>query len=1037
MVIMKKCRMYLVILIFCSLLHAIAVGETKYVSLQEESQQTVTTWVRSLDNYIKPINIRIESEHGTFYYSLDFQNVSNVQIEYVKYQFKIYDISGSRLCYMNGSETNSRYHVKEYNASTGILMDNIAPNTVYELTDYSNERSISSFKTQSGNRTKIDRFAIAISEILTSDGHIYCVPEESWTWYDSKGSIERGNPAADLPVSVTNEMKNAFIDLNTGITAGSQMYNYVAEIYGYPEGGCYVDVDRKCIVNDMFGLESGDVVVQIGSYRINNYEDLISAFLGYSQENSFTIVYYDNNTQTKQECTGRLMDDDALIQKLAQNKGESFDHTMLEGLEGYKAAGDQWEYSAYMDDQKNHVFIKTTIGSDMLIPEFYIECNDLDIKFLDGVDILVRNQEFSFSDLIPKDKGVYMLAGNRLRDAFLQIADADECSFRISGMRTVEVDVYSERQEATECLASINQWAKVLEAIGYWDQLDEDSLSRNEMRFLTDAEQIEILKGLDIVSFDPKLLDGLDEAYISEDGYSYDKFISIDLLNLSVTVLHNSQTGVEEARLACWLNNTEEDEYHMNNRAIKTIVVGVDEETFIYYNPTIEGSIALYGFGTAMLNCFETIMNSDSNIDIEVYGEGGGGFRISMEKRLFEDLIEWYNVLKVTKYWEQWSEEKLMAADEQHKLLSDAYIDKLSSAQEFTSDLLCGVDGYADYGNGMWDYCAQITYTYDNGESMIFMPRIGDDLCKPHVFFGVVDGEDNFSFDAVKVTVDGKEYIFSNLEEASGYKYMVCGNRAKEMLKDFESANEIDICYYRLDNENIFCNISSSRPCARYEDVLKWVKTIDAAGIWDSVSPEEMDNNDELYCIGYPEQNEKDGSTQTTISDKRITTVNTNSDVEDELGTQIQDENYSSMFTYVINEKDSITITGYSGVESEVIIPEEIEGRKVEIIGECAFKGSKTIKKITLPSSILEIQTYAFKNCDSLQDVIMSDGVSLIGAWVFKNCPQLDMVVLPASVTVIQGWAFEGCSDSLHFVVAEGSYSEQYAIDEEIPYSYC
>lgn len=517
---MKKTRILVAILMVCSLLYTIAFGETKFVSIEEEAQQTVTAWVHTLDNYIKPTNIQIGSYNDNLYYSLELQNVSNVQIDYVKYQFKIYDVSDRRLCYETGLGVDGKYHTYEYNQSTGMLIDSIAPNTTYELLDFSSKRAISAFKTQSGNSAKIGRIAIAVSEIFTSDGHVYCVPEESWTWYDSNGSVERGNPAAGFPQSITDEMKKHFLDLNTSITDGSQMYDYIAEIYGYPEGGCYVEVDRKCIVNDVFGLKSGDVVVQIGSCHINSYEDLMRAFLMCSQENSFVVVYYDGETQKRQERVGRVMDDDALLQKLSENRGKGFDHSILEGLDGYSTDGDQWEYSAYMDNQENRIFIKTTIGSDMPIPKFYIECDDFDLMRLpDEVAILVRNKEFKFSDLIQEGRGMYMFGGNRLREVFLQISDATDCSFEIWGIPTVEVDICSDLYEPTECLAAINQWAKVLEATGYWDQLDEDVQARNEMRFLEDAEQIEILNRLDIDSFDPKLLAGLAGAIGSEGAY--------------------------------------------------------------------------------------------------------------------------------------------------------------------------------------------------------------------------------------------------------------------------------------------------------------------------------------------------------------------------------------------------------------------------------------------------------------------------------------------------------------------------------------
>lgn len=290
-------------------------------------------------------------------------------------------------------------------------------------------------------------------------------------------------------------------------------------------------------------------------------------------------------------------------------------------------------------------------------------------------------------------------------------------------------------------------------------------------------------------------------------------------------------------------------------------------------------------------------------------------------------------------------------------------------------------------------------------------------------------------FDTVKIAVDGKEYIFSSFEEASGYKYMICGNQANEMLEGFEFAEEIDIRYYQLGNQSYYCNNFIRMPYATCEDILKWVKIVDAAGVWNTVSMEEIDKYDQLYCIANPGR-ENAANNQSIVQTKRISTAVANSDIEKVMDVEKKDVDNLSMFTYEINEHGSITITGYTGAESNVIIPEEIEGRKVEIIGERAFKQSNTIESITLPNSILEIQAWAFKNCARLREVVMSDGIVLIGGWAFKDCPQLNMVVLPVSVNTIQGWAFEGCSDNLQFIVTNGSYAEQYAISEGISYTY-
>ena len=45
----------------------------------------------------------------------------------------------------------------------------------------------------------------------------------------------------------------------------------------------------------------------------------------------------------------------------------------------------------------------------------------------------------------------------------------------------------------------------------------------------------------------------------------------------------------------------------------------------------------------------------------------------------------------------------------------------------------------------------------------------------------------------------------------------------------------------------------------------------------------------------------------------------------------------ASDYTYVTNGNGSLTITGYIGAGGDIVIPGEIEGRTVEVMGEKAF----------------------------------------------------------------------------------------------------
>ena len=115
-------------------------------------------------------------------------------------------------------------------------------------------------------------------------------------------------------------------------------------------------------------------------------------------------------------------------------------------------------------------------------------------------------------------------------------------------------------------------------------------------------------------------------------------------------------------------------------------------------------------------------------------------------------------------------------------------------------------------------------------------------------------------------------------------------------------------------------------------------------------------------------------------------------------------------YTYEENEDGTITITAYTGSAEELIIPSEIDGKAVAEIGHDLFDfvngGNKTIKKITIPSSVKKIDEGAFVWAESLEEVYIEDGVEDIGENAFAGCQKLKKITIPKSVTKMGGSVF-------------------------------
>lgn len=82
-------------------------------------------------------------------------------------------------------------------------------------------------------------------------------------------------------------------------------------------------------------------------------------------------------------------------------------------------------------------------------------------------------------------------------------------------------------------------------------------------------------------------------------------------------------------------------------------------------------------------------------------------------------------------------------------------------------------------------------------------------------------------------------------------------------------------------------------------------------------------------------------------------------------------------------EDGAITITGYSGTATELVVPSEIDGNKVSGIGAYAFLGSSTIENVVISDGVKTIGDSAFYECSALKTVSIGADVEEIGDFAF------------------------------------------------------
>ena len=97
--------------------------------------------------------------------------------------------------------------------------------------------------------------------------------------------------------------------------------------------------------------------------------------------------------------------------------------------------------------------------------------------------------------------------------------------------------------------------------------------------------------------------------------------------------------------------------------------------------------------------------------------------------------------------------------------------------------------------------------------------------------------------------------------------------------------------------------------------------------------------------------------------------------------------------------------------EASFAIPEG-----VEIIGEMAFRGKKTLKNIIIANSVKEIEHDAFYDCDELDNVYVPAGVKVVKSYAFAECDKLKKVTFAGTPNKVSRHTFDDC-DQLHDII--------------------
>lgn len=114
-------------------------------------------------------------------------------------------------------------------------------------------------------------------------------------------------------------------------------------------------------------------------------------------------------------------------------------------------------------------------------------------------------------------------------------------------------------------------------------------------------------------------------------------------------------------------------------------------------------------------------------------------------------------------------------------------------------------------------------------------------------------------------------------------------------------------------------------------------------------------------------------------------------------------------YTYTVNIRGEVNITGYTGTGGAIEIPATIDGHPVVRIMNSVFAYSSSITSVMIPDGVTSIGNNAFYYCSSLASTTIPGSVTSIGNNAFAHCSSLTSVTIPSKITTVKDSTFYNC----------------------------
>lgn len=154
----------------------------------------------------------------------------------------------------------------------------------------------------------------------------------------------------------------------------------------------------------------------------------------------------------------------------------------------------------------------------------------------------------------------------------------------------------------------------------------------------------------------------------------------------------------------------------------------------------------------------------------------------------------------------------------------------------------------------------------------------------------------------------------------------------------------------------------------------------------------------------------------------------------------------SGDYTYELLPDGTVEITGYTGSQAELVLPEMLDGKQVTALREWAISCNDALIRVTIPDVIVHVEDTPFDRCPNLAEIevysnhptlmvvdgclysmkeqklvsypagrtnttyVVPHGIEVIGSLAFRGADKLTSITLPGTVTWIGTDAFADCT---------------------------